>query len=299
VVQTNGLVQRWDGVVNGVDSFVTVANGAVNSLVWDDPTLLFNADLSQFLTSADLTQLSQLRAQYGFYTTGNFMRSYHNLNDKWILDNTGKQWYVLTTNGTLQKWNGIINGADSFTPVSGVNSVVWDDPNLLLHAALNLSSTAQAQLVTLSQNNGFHFAGSYYLNYLGLNEKWFQDAQNNWCYITTQGAIYRAGSQLAQVDAQVWSDPTLLFKAKLSSTAQTQLTQLQRTHGFRTTGDFSQSYHGLNAKWIKDNQGFWYVIRTDGSLQFWNGVINGTDSFSTVATMDTQVWTDPYLLLLA
>src|SRR5262249_38479099 len=158
-------------------------------------------------------------------------------NEKWIQDST-RAWYVIRTDGRVQPWLG---GMSLGSPIATVNPVVWDDPTLLLNAKLTLSGAAQAQLTALSQANGFHFGGSYWQNALNmnLNERWFQDSSNNWFYITTDGHIFRGnGTAFAQVDAQVWDNPNLLFEAKLSAAAQSQLAGLQSQYGFHATGSF-------------------------------------------------------------
>jgi hypothetical protein len=206
---------------------------------------------------------------------------------------------VILPNGSIEPWLG---GTGLGAPVAMVNPDVWVDPNLLLEAGLNLSAAATNQLSALSQTYGFHFGGSYYLNFLnqGFNEKWFQDGQNTWYYIKTDGSIYQGdGTLITQVVPQVWDDPSVLFEAKLSASAQAQLSALQQQYGFQFVGDYYQAYNGLNAKWFQDRQGFQYALRTDGRLQLWNGVVGGVDQFTDVATVDPMVWTDPYLLFMA
>jgi hypothetical protein len=294
---SDGSLKQWN--LFPFEHF-TATITTVSVLAWDDPTLLLQAPL--LLSAPDQTQLSQLRAQYGFYTTGSYSQSYNGLNAKWFLDNTGQQWYAIRTDGRLQQWNGLVDGVDKFTTVATVNALVWDDPNLLLQAPLKVSEFALTLLSALSQGNGFHFGGSYWLNYLNknLNEKWFQDGQNNWYFITPQGDVSNDGVFISVgLDPEFWDDPTLMFNARLSTAGQAELSALQQQFGFYFTGDYSLSYNQLNARWFQDRQGFWYAIRTDGSLQRWNGLVNGVDTFTTIATVDKQVWTDPNLLFLA
>lgn len=290
VIQRDGRLQQWLG---GTSLGAPVAT--VNPLVWDDPTLLFEAKLEALLSAADQSQLSNLRVQNGFTSGGNYYQGSLGVggNEKWILDKTG-QWFVIQRDGRIQQWLG---GTDLAGPLATVNAAVWNDPTLLLDAKLNLSPAAQAQLATLSQSHGFHAGTSDFFDYYGLGEKWFLDGHDNYFYIKPDGSIDAADSTpLAQVDPQAWDDPNLLFAAKLSATAQTQLQQLETQYGFYFTGDYSQGYHGLNAKWFRDAAGFTYVVLAAGTLQLWNGVIGGVDSFTTIAMVDPQVWSDPQLL---
>src|SRR5262249_11963649 len=117
--------------------------------------------------------LSQLRDRYGFRYTGNYFQSYGGLNAKWFQDRTGN-WYALFSDGSLKSWTSV-NGQDSFTAVAAPDASVYADPQLLFEAPLTLSEQALIQLGQLEQAHGFHFGGSYWQSYLGLNEKWFQD----------------------------------------------------------------------------------------------------------------------------
>src|SRR4029077_16277028 len=58
IITADGTVSRW----NNGGSLPKVASA--DPRVWNDPTLLFFADLSQFLAPADLAKLGQLRQQY-------------------------------------------------------------------------------------------------------------------------------------------------------------------------------------------------------------------------------------------
>src|SRR5262249_18290215 len=145
--------------------------------------------------------------------------------------------------------------------------------------------------------------GSYYLNYLGLNEKWVQDKTGGWCVLTTDGRLRSwatgvLGGTVATVDPFVWDNPDLLFTATLSPSSQGQLGQLQDQFGFRFSGDYMQGYHGLNGKWFQDRGGSWYALFSNGALKSWK-LAGGQDSFTTVATVDPAVYADPQLLFQA
>src|SRR5207253_2462482 len=117
--------------------------------------------------------LGQLEHTYGFHFTGDFMQSYHGLNAKWFQDRTGA-WYALFSDGTLKAWTGA-NGQDNFTTVATLDSALYANPELLFQAPIMLTQAAQTQLTQLEQTHGFHFAGSFFQGFLGLNEKWLAD----------------------------------------------------------------------------------------------------------------------------
>lgn len=295
-LRNDGLLFVWDNAMNDLDPNPVTS---LNAVVWDDPNLLIQVDVTQALTDADFNQLQRLQKQYGFYTTGSYFESTAGLGYKWILDRGGKNWYVLEPNGALLQWQG----GTSFTPVpeapTALNPVVFANPNLLLQAPATLAPGTLDTLASLSTTNGFHFAGDYALNWLQLNahdtrnfnEKWFQDNHGQWYFITDTGVIYKPDTvtPLAQVDVQVYDDPSLLFEAKLSATARDLLRTVEEHYGFFF---FTSFYADANSKWFMSKESIWYVIHPTGLIQQWDG---GT-SFFDVVTVDAQVFNDPYLL---
>jgi hypothetical protein len=247
-------------------------------------------------------QLSQLQEEYGFHFIGTYYQDYHGLKAKWFQDRSGN-WYALFSSGTLRSWTRV-NGQDSFTTIATVGPAAYSNPQLLFQAPIVLLPSAQSQLGQLEETRGFHFAASYWQNYLGLNEKWLQDKSGSWYVITTNGELRpwqgssRLGSPIATVDPVVWDNPDLLFTAALSPSAQSQLGQLQDQFGFHFNGGYYQDYLGLNAKWLQDRSGNWYALFSDGTLKSW-ALVKGQVSFTTVAKVDPAVYTDPELLFQA
>jgi predicted GNAT family N-acyltransferase len=239
-------------------------------------------------------QLGQMRESFGFYNTGNNYLGYLGLDEKWMKDRNGR-WYIMTPDGQISRWNS----GSSITPLANgqVDPQAWDNPNLLFQAPVTLT-TPQSQLAQLRQTYGFRFAGDYYLNYLGLNEKWFIDRNNQWWVLTPKGQLQPwsagtgLGSAVALLDPVVYDDPnTFLFQATVSS----QLSELRHDFGFRTTGDYSTGYLGLNYKWILSRNNQWYVLTPLGQLEYWNG----GSSFTLVDNVGTSVYRDPTQLFTA
>jgi hypothetical protein len=155
--------------------------------------------------------------------------------------------------------------------------------------------------VSLQVVGGFHFTGNYWFNWRNMDEKWFQDGQNQPYYITPQGTIYHVGGRFfAQVDPLAWDNPSLLFQARLAPAAHAQLAALEQQYGFYTVGSYGVNPNG--PKWFVDRVGDWYAVFGDGTLKKWTGKTYNpathllTDNFVTLATVDPLVWTDPTLL---
>jgi hypothetical protein len=245
---------------------------------------------------------SLLREQFGFHFAGGYSQSYGGLNAKWFQDRSGN-WFALFADGTLKSWQ-FVSGKDNFSTVNKLDASAYSDPEWFFQAPVTLSVDATANLTQSEQARGFHFVTSYYQNYLGLNEKWFQDRTGVWFVLTTDGQVRpwlggtKLGSAAATVDPLAWDNPDLLFEGTLSRTAQAQLSQLRHDYGFVFTGNYSQAYGGLNAKWFQDRAGNWFALFADGTLKSWQ-FVTGRDNFTLVAPLDPAVYTDPQLLFQA
>jgi hypothetical protein len=184
--------------------------------------------------------------------------------------------------------------------------VVYDDPTLLFNAPVTLSTAQYTQLSQLRQDNGFRFAGSYYLNYSGMNEKWFTDRNSRWFVLTPDGNLLRysnggftqvtdSSNHPVVLDPTVYDNPSLLLTAAETS----ELSELRHDYGFFTPStepaNMYTDYLGLGYKWFKDRTGSWYVITQSGQLEYWNG---GT-SFTAVDQLGANVYANPNLLFAA
>src|SRR5262249_33486190 len=80
-----------------------------------------------------------------------------------------------------------------------------------------------AQAYTLDQQYKFSYAGSYYLNNNGVNEKWLLGANNAWFWIMPNGDVRRYtgnnastlsdANLLGTLDASYYNDPSKLWNA--------------------------------------------------------------------------------------
>ena len=98
------------------------------------------------------------------------------------------------------------------------------DPNV--GDVLTFSASGQSQAYVLDQSLGLGFSGgNEYLNYGGLNEKWFTTSGGTWYYITPEGNLYRwlGGSSLAgdplvaTLDSSYWSNTALIYNAQANN----------------------------------------------------------------------------------
>ncbi len=216
-----GLGEKWFKDKSGA-WFTLTPGGALSQaggnlvamldpLVWDNPDVLFTAALP----GAAQAKLGQLRDQYGFRFGGSYYENYLGLGEKWLLDHAGN-WYVITPDGNVSQWNG----DSSLTQIASVDPSVAADPQLLFQAPVTMAQGSLTQLGQVEQAGGYHFAGSYYQNWLGHNEKWLQDQNGSWFFIDTAGTLWQwqggtalNSTMVALFDPLVWDDPNLLFGA--------------------------------------------------------------------------------------
>lgn len=72
------------------------------------------------------------------------------------------------------------------------------------------------ELLTLDNEHGFWSGGNYYDNYLGQNERWIRDSDNQWHYLLPNGELHRwdgsfdTSPLIADLDSEVYDDPSLL-----------------------------------------------------------------------------------------
>jgi hypothetical protein len=254
--------------------------------------------------------LSQIAAEYGFYSTGDFDLSYHNLNAEWILDRTG-QWYALFSDGTLKKWNGMIKGSDSFTVVTGISlgAAIYTNPNLLLEADVSQFLTAAdlTQLGALEQQYDFVPSTNYWTNFDGVNERWIKSDTGVWYIIEPNGNIVTSdfATTIASVNPLVWDDPSQLtgaapFTPALTATTPAQLGALRTQYGFFYAGSFDYSAFGDQEKWFqgtnpKTGVTSWYAIYSGGGIWQWDPTQK--NPFTLIAVVDVAVYQSPNLLL--
>ncbi len=241
-----------------------------------------------------------MQSANGFHMNGGYYQNYSGLNEKWFQDRSN-HWFVITPDGSVLPWTAGKSLA-STPALATLSPAVFDNPALLFQAGGTLSTSLQDQLNQLQASNGFHFAGSYYQNYSGLNEKWFEDRNNQWFVLKPDGSLVSGSGNLATnpvlatLSPVVFDNPNLLFQAQgsLDPALVVSLAQFQASYGFHTVGSYYQNSTGFNEKWFKDQSGRWFALTPDGTLTLWSG-----SSFSTslkVTTFSPAVYDNPNLL---
>ncbi len=223
------------------------------------------------------------------------------------------QWLVeLTTsnfNGTVSVERFTVNVVDNPPAFSStVNS-----PQVLSHAtgtplqitlngsdpdgdSLTYTAAAGTQGYALQTLYNLHFGGSYYTNYLGLNEKWlegFGNAYNNpWYFILPNGQFFAwngattsSGAMadplnnnspmvpLATLDQPTlyYANPMLLYQASanddLNYAAQINL-------GLHLSGSLYYNVYNYGESWLRTASGGWVYILGNGQMYQWNGARN-------------------------
>jgi hypothetical protein len=181
--------------------------------------LLFDAQVSQ--SAAALDQLGQLRDQFGFQFVGSYLVNCEGFGEKWFKDRLGN-WFALTPDGSLVRWDGKSFNSSARNVVATLSPLVFDDPDLLFRAQVNLSADALAAAAQLQEQFGFHLVGSLMENLLGFGEKWFQDQGGNWFALVPDGSLVpwdrrsfasSAQKTITHLDALFYDDPELLFNS--------------------------------------------------------------------------------------
>jgi len=102
-------------------------------------------------------------------------------------------------------------------------SLLASDPNM--GDVLTFSVSGQSQAYVLDQSLGLGLSdGNDYLDWGGLNEKWFTTTVGGWYYIKPNGQFYRwlggalsSDTLVATLDPSYWTDTSLLYNAQANN----------------------------------------------------------------------------------
>src|SRR5262249_40912943 len=119
----------------------------LNRLVFDDPTLLFNAPLP--LDTATQALLGPLPGDPGFWSTGDYSAGQGGV--KWFRDRDNK-WWAITPTGDLKKLTAGTLAASQV--VQHLSTAVYANPNLLFSAPVTLDETTLLRLSQLQNELG-------------------------------------------------------------------------------------------------------------------------------------------------
>jgi hypothetical protein len=210
---------------------VSVTGTVTNQFVVGDQTLSFHQNTFAVNLPAGGTASEVVAGSQAFFlqrdlglslSAGGLFQDFGGLGYKWLQGNTnafGNSWYFLKPNGHLYAWDGTTAAAGS-TLVASLDPVYFVYPDLLYNAS------QQSFDYVLKQRLGLAFAGFYYQNSGGQNEKWLIGNTNNngnpWYFVTPAGQLYAwdgtasqaTGTLLANLDPLFWAQPNRLFNAQ-------------------------------------------------------------------------------------
>jgi peroxidase len=148
--------------------------------------------------------------------------------------------------------------------------------------------------------------GNYYVNWGGANEKWIY-GDTGWLFITPDGGLYQwngsrtaTGTLIASLNAEVWTDPGLLYNTPQDfqdNDRHNSLMQLarglDRDLGLKNAVHYYENWGGRGEKWILGNDG-WYFLTSNGRLFAWDGSSNASGRL--IAEFDARYFLEPRLL---
>lgn len=217
--------------------------------------------------------------------------------ERWLRGTSG--WYFILPDGTLYQWNG--------SPRNRLTGMLVARLDRRYHADLTLFAPSvstvpagTAGLVMLDRMHDFDRQPNDWLNWGGLQEKWFRSkATGSWFYLTPGGNFFRwttggrgrvRGELVASLHSAVYQDPSLLYEAEAIAADQ--------LFGLSFSGSYHEDSGGLSEKWLRGNAG-WYYLTPDGRLYRWNGARPNGLSGTLEAELDSSYYADPQRLFHA
>jgi hypothetical protein len=204
-LRPTGDLFLWNGLAGQLGNRIAT----IDPLAYDDPAHLF-------LTPTALSQLIQLQQDHGFNPAGSYYTNTYGFGEEWFQDRNGA-WFALTSSGNLYQWNGAMGQLGS--QITTVDPLAYSDPSLLFAAQVPLADALLDQLTELEAAHNFHPASSYFRNFYGMGEKWFQDGSGAWFALAPDGSLHQwqgiagqLGPTLAVLSPLVFDAPELLFR---------------------------------------------------------------------------------------
>jgi hypothetical protein len=295
--------------------------GALSPEFHADPTQLTEAPEAPADCEAPAVDEATLRAdayaldqQYDFRFNGSYATNWGGQGEKWVVGGNNN-WFYILPNGQLIRW------ATGSRPLTGdvigqFDATFHADPSKL-HDAQDPNGgsscnddSVEAQAYRLDQENGFRFTGSFAEGWGGHNEKWFQNANGRWFFITDDGSIYKwtvntrpaEGTLVGTLNADYHADPMLLLEATQPSEEEcngngneaSELETLDNTYGFAGTGDYNVNWGGLEEKWFTNRNNNWFYIVPNGNVYRWT--VGSRLEGTLIAELDSTVYANPALL---
>ena len=213
-VTPDGAVRHWSGEsLSDLSAHTLVAN--LSSTHYAHPSLIHNAPNP----NGNFAQVAQaLDAELGFENPTSYSENWAGMSEKWL--RTGdNRWYFVTPGGSLYEWDGQ-QDFSSCRLVGQLDAAAYATP-AALHDAASAPSNLPQLAYQLDQQLGLQFAGNYFQNWGGTNEKWMRAGDSSWYFITPAGQLFHWNGQrdlatstlTATLAASYHANPGLLHHA--------------------------------------------------------------------------------------
>ncbi len=233
--------------------------------------------------------------------------------------NTGLTFKRLDLGAALASLGTPVNSAPVLQPISAQKLSPGSSVQITLNAtdpngdAITFSASVLGSSASLGyqlkQQLGLKYAGSYYMNAWGQNEKWMTSTNGNWYCILPNGelrvwagsvsATLQPAHLVATLSVTYFADPSLLWSAASASTGSSasQGYQLKQQLGLQFASSYYTNIWGQNEKWMTSTSGNWYCLLPNGELRLWAGSMATTlQPAYLIATLATSYYADPSLL---
>eukprot|EP00913_Durusdinium_trenchii_P022824 g21428.t1 len=220
----------------------------------------------------------------------NYALNWGGENEKWVQGDQG--WYFLLPDGSLNVWNGSFANS---TEIADFSEEVYENPQLLLDGE---SFGMQAEVVdgelilTPGEQVGDFAIALSLTDSVTTDQAAFTFAFGNTLpTVDISDQTATTGQPLViELPLQDADGHAISYNVKVEGGP---LHMLDAEHGFWSTGEYYDNYHGQNERWIRDHNNQWYYLLENGDLYRWEGSIQNS---VLIAELGTEVYDDPSLL---
>lgn len=237
-----------------------------------------------------------LDRQHAFRTTGNLYRNWGGRDEWWILDGQG-QWYFVTPDASLYRWDGQ-NGAAGIK-IASFGRQIYENPERLYDAQAHpVAGMVRLWGNLLEIDPAPRFAGNYVVEVIAthaLGETVYTlplevNAPPEIGPVADQSFSRDAAERAITLDIEDPDDQQHMI------TVQTQTYEafLDGTLALWSTGNDYHNWGGTHEKWMRGGDQRWYFIRPDGQLFLWDGGAGATGA--SIAQLSRESYENPALL---
>ncbi len=249
--------------------------------------------------SANITEnrIANLQAEHQFEIfREDFGLNWGGQNDKWLRGNQGS--YYLLPSAELFLWGGSF---ETSTRLAALDERFYDDPSLIVHS-VPVSASVSISGSTLIIDPQPDFAGSFEVQ-LTATAGGIESLQR--FMVSTRNAtpsIEPIEDQTAPVNGQLTLDlavsdedgDVLSIQVQVEDSLASELRNEFGLHAVESLTNWGQNWGGQQEKWLQGNNGDWFFLLPDGSLNQWNGSFANSLQ---VGQLGTEFYDDPQQLL--